>query len=115
MCLFPLLVSQFDKALDLACKYDFLSTEKAYCLYRQKQDDEALKLLDAAELETQTSAQLHLAAQLASRLTRWKEQERRLALTDVCYSEQHLRSGNYDQSIRVYELLLARAQEVSRK
>jgi len=27
---------QFDKALELAVKYDFLPTEKAYCLYRLK-------------------------------------------------------------------------------
>jgi hypothetical protein len=52
--------SQFDKALDLAVKYDFLGAEKAYCLYRLKQDDEALKLLPVGPA-TQSAAQLHLA------------------------------------------------------
>ncbi|RLN96246.1 hypothetical protein BBJ28_00005119 [Nothophytophthora sp. Chile5] len=77
---------KFDKALELAAKYDFLSTEKAYCLYRLKKDDDALALL-GKDLETQGTAQLHLAAQL------------------------HFRKGNFDESIRIYELLLARAQE----
>lgn len=30
------MVLKFDKALELAKKYDFLSTEKLYCLYRLK-------------------------------------------------------------------------------
>ncbi|KAI9909813.1 hypothetical protein PsorP6_010640 [Peronosclerospora sorghi] len=59
------LKSSFDKALELAVKYEFLRTEKAYCLYRLKQEDEALKLLDGKDLKTHNSAQLHLAAQLA--------------------------------------------------
>ncbi|KAF4322524.1 hypothetical protein BBO99_00002945 [Phytophthora kernoviae] len=85
-CLALIRLEKFDKALELAVKYDFLSTEKAYCLYRLKQDDEALALLNG-DLETQTTAQLHLAAQL------------------------HFRKGDYDQSIRIYELLLSHAQE----
>ncbi|CAI5707877.1 unnamed protein product [Peronospora effusa] len=86
-CVALIYLEKFDKALELAVKYDFLSTEKAYCLYRLKQDDDALKLLDGEELDTLSAAQLHLAAQL------------------------HFRKENYDQSIRIYEMLLARAQE----
>ncbi|KAI9916542.1 hypothetical protein PsorP6_017218 [Peronosclerospora sorghi] len=86
-CVALIRLEKFDKALELAVKYDFLSTEKAYCLYRLKKDDEALKLLDGKDLDTQTSAQLHLAAQL------------------------HLRRGNYDESIRIYEFLMTRANE----
>ncbi|RMX69893.1 hypothetical protein DD238_001184 [Peronospora effusa] len=89
-CVALIYLEKFDKALELAVKYDFLSTEKAYCLYRLKQDDDALKLLDGEELDTLSAAQLHLAAQLA---------------------RQHFRKENYDQSIRIYEMLLARAQE----
>ncbi|KAH7459792.1 hypothetical protein KRP22_012826 [Phytophthora ramorum] len=85
-CVALIRLEKFDKALELAAKYDFLSTQKAYCLYRLKQDDDALKLLDG-DLETQSDAQLHLAAQL------------------------FFRKGDYDQSIRIYELLLTRAQE----
>ncbi|RLN54500.1 hypothetical protein BBJ28_00013540 [Nothophytophthora sp. Chile5] len=85
-CLALIRLEKFDKALELAAKYDFLSTEKAYCLYRLKKDDDALVLL-GRDLETQGTAQLHLAAQL------------------------HFRKGNFDESIRIYELLLARAQE----
>jgi hypothetical protein len=66
--------SQFDKALDLAVKYDFLGAEKAYCLYRLKQDDEALKLLPVGPA-TQSAAQLHLAAQLVRRRTGSKGQD----------------------------------------
>ncbi|KAI9913101.1 hypothetical protein PsorP6_006018 [Peronosclerospora sorghi] len=51
--------------LELVVKYEFLSTEKTYCLYRLKQDDEALKQLELKDLETKNLAQLHLAAQLA--------------------------------------------------
>uniref|UniRef100_M4BRV4 Signal recognition particle subunit SRP72 n=1 Tax=Hyaloperonospora arabidopsidis (strain Emoy2) TaxID=559515 RepID=M4BRV4_HYAAE len=63
-CVALIRLEKFDKALELATKYDFLSTEKAYCLYRRKQDDEALTLLKAENLETQNAAQLHLAGQL---------------------------------------------------
>ncbi|KAG3107757.1 hypothetical protein PI124_g16107 [Phytophthora idaei] len=86
-CVALIRLEKFDKALELAVKYDFLSTEKAYCLYRLKQDDDALKLLEGGDLEAQSTAQLHLAAQL------------------------HFRKGNYDQSTRIYELLLSRGQE----
>ncbi|POM66078.1 Signal recognition particle [Phytophthora palmivora] len=86
-CVALIRLEKFDKALELAVKYEFLSTEKAYCLYRLKKDNDALKLLEGEDLETQNTAQLHLAAQL------------------------HFRKGNYDQSIRIYELLLSRAQE----
>ncbi|EGZ10208.1 hypothetical protein PHYSODRAFT_318537 [Phytophthora sojae] len=86
-CVALIRLEKFDKALELAVKYDFLSTEKAYCLYRLKQDDDALKLLGGGDLETQSTAQLHLAAQL------------------------HFRKGDYDQSIRIYELLLSRGPE----
>ncbi|KAI9909233.1 hypothetical protein PsorP6_014889 [Peronosclerospora sorghi] len=58
--------SKFPDDVDaLAIKYEFLSTEKAYCLYRLNQDNEGLKLLDGKDLETQNSAQLHLAVHLA--------------------------------------------------
>ncbi|KAF1794191.1 putative TPR-like repeat [Phytophthora cactorum] len=87
-CVALIRLEKFDKALELAVKYEFLSTEKAYCLYRLKQDDDALKLLEGGDLEAQSTAQLHLAAQL------------------------HFRKGNYDQSTRIYELLLSRGQEV---
>ncbi|ETL47994.1 hypothetical protein L916_02336 [Phytophthora nicotianae] len=86
-CVALIRLEKFDKALELAVKYDFLNTEKAYCLYRLKQDDEALKLLEGGDLEALSTAQLHLAAQL------------------------HFRQGNYNQSICIYELLLSRAQE----
>ncbi|KAG6602870.1 Signal recognition particle [Phytophthora cinnamomi] len=86
-CVALIRLEKFDKALELAVKYDFLATEKAYCLYRLKQDDDALKLLSGGDLQAQSTAQLHLAAQL------------------------HFRKGNYDQSIRIYELLLTRAPE----
>ncbi|KAG2765795.1 hypothetical protein JG687_00009934 [Phytophthora cactorum] len=86
-CVALIRLEKFDKALELAVKYEFLSTEKAYCLYRLKQDDDALKLLEGGDLEAQSTAQLHLAAQL------------------------HFRKGNYDQSTRIYELLLSRGQE----
>ncbi|KAE9361879.1 hypothetical protein PF008_g645 [Phytophthora fragariae] len=86
-CVALIRLEKFDKALELAVKYDFLSAEKAYCLYRLKQDDDALRLLDGGDLEALSTAQLHLAAQL------------------------HFRKGNYDQSIRIYELLLSLAPE----
>ncbi|KAG7393147.1 Signal recognition particle core component [Phytophthora pseudosyringae] len=86
-CVALIRLEKFDKALELAAKYDFLAAEKAYCLYRLKQDDDALKILEGGSLEAQSTAQLHLAAQL------------------------HFRKGNYDQSILIYELLLSRAQE----
>ena len=49
----------------MALKYDYLSTERAYCLYRLKQDDDVLKLLEEEDLETQNAVQLHLGAQEA--------------------------------------------------
>ncbi|CAH0517554.1 unnamed protein product [Peronospora belbahrii] len=86
-CIALIHLEKFDKALELAIKYSFLSTERVYCLYRLKQDEEALQLLEEEDLETQSTAQLHLRAQL------------------------HFRKENYDQSIRIYELLFARAQK----
>ncbi|OWZ06160.1 Signal recognition particle [Phytophthora megakarya] len=86
-CVALIRLEKFDKALELAVKYEFLSTEKAYCLYRLKKDDEALNVLVGGDLEMQSTAQLHLAAQM------------------------HFRKGDYDQSIRIYELLFSRAQE----
>ncbi|KUF90282.1 hypothetical protein AM588_10002750 [Phytophthora nicotianae] len=67
-CVALIRLEKFDKALELAVKYDFLNTEKAYCLYRLKQDDEALKLLEGGDLEALSTAQLHLAAQLGDDL-----------------------------------------------
>ncbi|KAL3658856.1 hypothetical protein V7S43_016221 [Phytophthora oleae] len=86
-CVALIRLEKFDKALELAVKYDFLSTEKAYCLYRLKQDDDSLNILEGGDVESKSTAQLHLAAQL------------------------HFRKGNYDQSISIYELLLSQAQE----
>ncbi|UIZ22396.1 hypothetical protein KXD40_005050 [Peronospora effusa] len=104
-CVALIYLEKFDKALELAVKYDFLSTEKAYCLYRLKQDDDALKLLDGEELDTLSAAQLHLAAQLARQVTQHEEKD--IIRSDLI----HFRKENYDQSIRIYEMLLARAQE----
>ncbi|TMW62400.1 hypothetical protein Poli38472_009893 [Pythium oligandrum] len=79
---------KFDKALELAVKYPVLASERVYCLYRLKKDDEALALLPA-ELNSATAspAVLHLAAQL------------------------HFRKGDYERAIAIYEELLANAKD----
>ncbi|TDH72169.1 hypothetical protein CCR75_000994 [Bremia lactucae] len=86
-CIALIRMSKFDKALEIAAKYDFLATEKAYCLYRLKQDAEALQLIQGEDLEAQTDVQLHLAAQL------------------------YLRTQDYKSSINIYEHLLQRAKK----
>ncbi|KAJ0396629.1 hypothetical protein P43SY_008881 [Pythium insidiosum] len=80
-CVALIRMEKFDKALELAGKYAFLAAERAYCLYRLKQDDEALELLANAT----TPAQRHLAAQI------------------------HYRKGQYAQAIELYEQLLCEA------
>uniref|UniRef100_K3X5P8 Signal recognition particle subunit SRP72 n=1 Tax=Globisporangium ultimum (strain ATCC 200006 / CBS 805.95 / DAOM BR144) TaxID=431595 RepID=K3X5P8_GLOUD len=85
-CVALIRMEKFDKALELAAKYDYLSTEKAYCLYRLKKDEEALALLPSG-LQGHSATLLHLAAQL------------------------NFRKGNYETCIRIYEHLVSIAQE----
>ncbi|CEG45084.1 signal recognition [Plasmopara halstedii] len=86
-CLALIRMEKFDKALELAVKYEYLDTEKAYCLYRLKQDAEALKTIEGRDIQSLSTEMLHLAAQL------------------------YFRNEMYDQSIRIYELLLSQAKE----
>lgn len=86
-CLALIRMEKFDKALELAVKYEYLGTERAYCLYRLKKDADALKLLEGRDLEALSTEQLHLAAQL------------------------YFRNMKFDESIRIYEHLLSQAKE----
>ncbi|TYZ59552.1 hypothetical protein PybrP1_009585 [[Pythium] brassicae (nom. inval.)] len=86
-CVALIRLEKFDKALELAAKYAFLATERAYCLYRLKQDDEALALLPSGGLDGHSAGLLHLAAQL------------------------NYRRGNYETCIRIYEHLLAQSRD----
>jgi signal recognition particle subunit SRP72 len=52
---------KFEKALDLASKFDFLLFERAYCLYRSAKLEEALSVLEEADSGENV---LHLRAQI---------------------------------------------------
>ncbi|DBA00297.1 TPA: hypothetical protein N0F65_001492 [Lagenidium giganteum] len=82
-CSMRLILAIFDKALELATKYDFLAAERAYCLYRQKNDEDVLKLVETSE---KNATLLHLQAQAL------------------------YRQGAFDKSIAIYEELLASAR-----
>nr|CCA23060.1 signal recognition particle putative [Albugo laibachii Nc14] len=111
-CISLIRLENFDKALELAQKYAFLSTEKLYCSYRLKKDNVTLAELKKynCPLDEKPKAILHIEAQLLYRMGEYAKcieiyeylREHAMTHEDILEIETNLMaahaSGNYSVS-----------------